>query len=121
MRLNRKVGATAAAIGALAAGGAGIAYAVSGDSEEQVGGAAGERAKSAALKAAGGGTVTEVERQDGDGSGFYEVEVQRADGSQVEIHLDDRFQPVGTAADDDSGAEDEGGAEDDAGEAEGGG
>jgi hypothetical protein len=113
MQINRKIGATAAAIGVIAAGGAGIAYAVGGDSEEQVGGAAGERAKDTALRVAGGGTVTEVERQESGGAGFYEVEVQRADGSQVEIHLDDRFQPVGTAADDDRGAEDEGGADDD--------
>jgi hypothetical protein len=43
----------------------------------------------------------------------YEVEVQRPDGSQVEVLLDDQFQLVGTAADDDSGsAEDEESGED---------
>ena len=46
--------------------------------------------------------MLEIERQDGDGAGFYEVEVRREDGSQVEIHLDAQFQPVGSAADDDS-------------------
>jgi hypothetical protein len=52
--------------------------------------------------------VLEVEQQDGDGAGTYEVEVRRADGSTVEIHLDSVFQPVGTAADDDgSSGEDE--------------
>jgi hypothetical protein len=53
--------------------------------------------------------VLEVERQDGDGSGVYEVEVQRDDGSQVEVHVSGSYDPVGTAADDDSGSEDESG------------
>jgi hypothetical protein len=113
MKITRPVIAVATAIGVLAVGGAGIAYAVSG-SEEQVQGPAAEQAKSAALKAAGGGTVLEVERQDGDGGGVFEVEVRRADGSQVEIHLDANYQPVGTAADDDTGSE----SNDDAGEGE---
>ena len=84
------------------AGGAGIAQAVSG-SEEHGDRAGADKAAAAALKAAGGGSVLEIERQDGDGAGFYEVEVRREDGSQVEIHLDAQFQPVGSAADDDSG------------------
>ena len=68
-------------------------------------GPAAAKAAAVALEAAGGGTVLEVERQDGDGAGVYEVEVRRADGSQVEIHLSAQFEPVGTAADDDSGSE----------------
>lgn len=112
MKLNRRIIVVAAAIAALAAAGAGIAQAIGRGSEEQITGPAAEKAKSAALKAAGGGTVLEIERQDGDGAGMYEVEVRRADGSQVEIHLDARYQPVGTAADDDSGS----GSEDEAGE-----
>jgi hypothetical protein len=81
--------------------GAGIARAVGGSSEEPVTGPAAAKARTAALEAAGGGTVLEIERQDGDGPGAYEVEVRRTDGSQIEIRLDDRFRPVGTAADDD--------------------
>ena len=112
MKLNRRIIAIAvAAIAVLAAGGVGIAQAVGG-SEEQVNGPEAEKAKAAALDAAGGGTVLEVERQDEDGAGVYEVEVRRSDGSQVEIHLDDRYQPVGTAPDDDTGSE----SEDDEGE-----
>ena len=107
MRLNRRIVIVGIAIAALAAGGAGIAQAIGGDSEEQITGAAAEKAKSAALEAAGGGTVLEVERQDGDGVGVYEVEVRRADGSQVEIHLDANYQPVGAAADDDTAGESE--------------
>ena len=103
MKFDRRVavvGIAAAAV--LAAGGVGIAQAVSG-SEEQVTGPAAERAAAAARAATGGGTVLEVERQDGDGKGVYEVEVRRTDGTQVEIHLDAQFQQVGTRADDDAG------------------
>jgi uncharacterized membrane protein YkoI len=97
-------------------GGVGIAQAVGADSEEPVTGASAEQAKAAALRAAGGGTVLEVEHQDGDASGAYEVEVRRPDGSTVEIHLDSGFRQVGSAADDDSGSEggdsEEGGEQD---------
>ena len=116
MRRNRRqalvVGGIVAAA-ALAIGGVGIAQAVSGDSEAPVTGAAAEHAKAAALDAAGGGTVLEVEHQDGDGAGAYEVEVRRTDGSTVEIHLDGQFKQVGSAGDDDSGAETENDAGDD--------
>lgn len=104
MTRTRKLAVVALAGGVLAVGaGAGIAQAVSGD-EAQVTGPAAAKAAAAALEAAGGGTVLEVERQDGDGAGVYEVEVRREDGSQVEIHLGAQFDPLGTAADDDSGA-----------------
>src|SRR5919106_3034266 len=115
MTINRKVVAIAAAVVALAAGSVGIAYAVGGgDSEEQVTGPDAQKAESAALDVAGGGTVTEAEFQESGSAGFYEGEVQRPDGSQVEVHLHDQFQPVGTAADDDSGS----GEDEEAGEAE---
>ena len=80
MTLNRRTVVIGAAIGALAVAGvgAGIAQAVGGSSEDPVTGPAAEQAKAAALKAAGGGTVLEVEQQDGDGAGLYEVEVRRA-------------------------------------------
>lgn len=107
MKVNRRIVVIAAAAAvALAAVGVGIAQAVSGG-EESVTGPAAEQAKSAALDVAGGGTVLEVEREDGDGAGVYEVEVRRADGSQVEVHLDAQFQPLGTTADDDGGPESE--------------
>lgn len=110
-RINRKTAAIAAAIGVVAAGGAGIASAVGGD-EEQVTGPDAERAEAAALDAVGGGTVTEVEHEDGDGAGLYEVEVERPDGSQVEVHVGGDFQPLGTytneTASDDGEADDDG-------------
>jgi hypothetical protein len=85
----------------LALGGVGIAYANGGDSEEQVTGPDAEKAKSAAIAAVGGGTVTEVERDDGYGTGAFEVEVKRDDGSQVEVHLDRDLNVVGQEADED--------------------
>lgn len=117
MNISRRAVAIAAAVLVVAAGGVGIAYAVGGgDSEEQVTGPSADKAKAAALDAVGGGTVLEAEYQEAGSAGFYEVEVQRPDGSQVEVHIDSDFKPVGTAADNDSGseAEDEGteGAED---------
>jgi len=107
MKFNRRIAIIVAALAVLAAGGAGIAMAVGVGGSEQVKGPAAEQAKAAALKAAGGGTVLEVEGQDGDGAGVYEVEVRRADGSTVEVHLNGAFEPVGTQADDDNGSEDE--------------
>jgi uncharacterized membrane protein YkoI len=104
MKVDRRLAVIAAAVVALGAGGVGIAQAVSG-SEESVTGRDAEKAAAAALEAAGGGSVLEIERQDGDGAGFYEVEVRREDGSEVEIHLTAAFEPVGSAAGDDSGSE----------------
>ena len=105
--------AAAAAVLAVVAG-AGIAQAVSG-SEQPVTGPAAERAAEAALAATGGVSVLEVERQDDDGAGIYEVEVRREDGSEVEIHLDAQFQQVGTATNDDAGEQEDSseGADDD--------
>ncbi len=101
-----------AVVVALAVGGVGIAQAVGGNSEAPVTGPAAEQAKAAALEATGGGTVLEVEQQDGDGAGIYEVEVKRADGSTLEIHLDEQFQQVGSAPDDDSGQDENAGSDD---------
>ena len=96
----------------LALGGAGIAYANGGDSEEQVTGPDAEKAKSAAIAAVGGGTVTEVERDDGNGTGAFEVEVARDDGSQLEVHLDGDLNVVGQEAGED-GPTDQAGPNDD--------
>jgi uncharacterized membrane protein YkoI len=100
--INVKTMVIAAAVAMLLAlGGAGIAYANGGDSEEQLTGPDAEKAKSAAIAAVGGGTVTEVERDDGNGTGAFEVEVTRDDGSQLEVHLDSDYNVVGRQADED--------------------
>ena len=96
MKINRKLVAIAAAVVVVAAGGVGIAYAVGGgESDEQITGPSAKKAEAAALDAVGGGTVLEAEHQEAGGSGVYEVEVQRPDGSQVEVLIDDQFQPSG--------------------------
>ena len=69
--------------------GAGVAYATgSGDdsSELQAAGPGIEKAKSIALDYTNGGRVTGTEI--GDEEGYYEVEVIRGDGSQVDVHLE---------------------------------
>ena len=98
-----------AAIAVLAAGGAAIAGAAGGGdddaTEKAISGQALDRATAAALKETGGGKVTGTEA--GDEEGAYEVEVTRADGSQVDVHLDKGFNVISQAADKEDGAEDE--------------
>lgn len=71
-----------------------------GEEDEQVTGSARDDAGGAALEAAGGGTVTEVEIAD-EGDSGYEVEVEQADGSFVEVALTDDFEVVSVEEDDD--------------------
>jgi hypothetical protein len=103
MKRKRTLVVVGVAAAVLAVGGAGIARAVSGSNSETVKGPAAEKAAQAAVEAVGGGQALEVEYQDGDSPGVYEVEVRRADGSHVEVHLNGQFEPVGTQADDDAG------------------
>ena len=60
-------------------------------------GAALERASRIALDRVGGGRVTGTELRDEEG--YYEIEVTRDDGSQVDVHLDSRFHVLDTSAD----------------------
>ncbi len=69
-----------------------------------------ERASAAALAHTGGGKVTETEV--GDEEGAFEVEVTRADGSQVDVHLDSGFRVLGAAGDHDGSAADDGAGDD---------
>ena len=94
---------TGTVIAALAVGGAAIAGAAGGDDDDSgeraISGTALDRASAAALDHTGGGRVTETET--GDEESFYEVEVTRGDGSQVDVQLDRDFQVVGSEGDDD--------------------
>jgi hypothetical protein len=63
------------------------------DAEKPVTGDAAAKAKTAAVKAAGGGTAGDV-TTDYSGSG-YEVTVTKSDGTKVEIHLDSSFNTMG--------------------------
>jgi hypothetical protein len=91
------VGASALA---LAAGGAGVASATGGDDSHPITGKALEEASATALKATGGGTVSETEV--GDEESYYQVEVTKADGSQVDVQLDRGLNLVGQSADGES-------------------
>ena len=86
------VGAAAVAIGT------GIATAQPDDGEgTPITGEALTKASQAALAFTGGGTVTGSEV--GDEESYYEVEVTKADGSQVDVQLDEGFAVVGSKTD----------------------
>ena len=106
--MRKRVLIVVAAVAALGAGGAAIAGASAGGDDEgrdqAITGSALERASAAALKETGGGKVTETEA--GDEEGAYEVEVTRADGSQVDVHLDKSFNVINSAADHDERGDD---------------
>jgi uncharacterized membrane protein YkoI len=103
-----------AAVAVLAVGGTAIAGAAgSGDddaTDKAIGGQALDRASAAALAETGGGKVNETEV--GDEEGAYEVEVTRADGSQVDVHLDKNFKVLSSVGDHDGSGEDEGSNDD---------
>ena len=97
---NVKTGLIVAAVAMLLLVGAGVAYATgSGEdsSEQQATGPGIEKAKSIALDHTNGGRVTGTEV--GDEEGYYEVEVTKDDGSQVDVHLDRDFNVLGAPAD----------------------
>jgi uncharacterized membrane protein YkoI len=107
--MTRKLKTTliAAAVAALAGAGAGIAVATGDDdaTDKPIRADALDRAGAAALEHTGGGRVTETEV--GDEESYYEVEVTRADGSQVDVQLDRGFKVVGAEGDDDGAGDDE--------------
>ena len=99
MQVKRKVAIAAGAAVVLAAGGVGIANAVAGSDGD--GGATGpdaQRAEAAALRLMPGGTANSVER-DSENGATWEVEVRRADGSTVDVRLDEHFNLVVAEAD----------------------
>ncbi len=96
---------------ALIGGGTAIAVATgAGDDDKPLTGSALERATAAALEHTGGGTVIETEVGD-DGAAFG-VEIRLADGSVVEVSLDQNFEVVGQEGDED-GPNDQDGPNDD--------
>jgi hypothetical protein len=94
------IGAGVVGVVALALGGAAIANATMGDDGPALTGTTLQRASAAAVKAAGGGRVTETEH-DSEGGATYEVEVTKPDGSQVEVLLDGSFNVVSVEGDQD--------------------
>jgi hypothetical protein len=92
MGIMTAVGAAAVVIGT------GIASAQPDDGEgTPITGEALTKASQAALAFTGGGTVTATEV--GDEESLYEVEVTLADGSQVDVQLDENFMVVGDKTD----------------------
>jgi hypothetical protein len=92
---------------AVIGGGAGMAVANgAGDRETPITGPALTSASATALRHTGGGRVTGTET--GDEEGYYEVEVTRADGSQIDVHLDRDFHVLGTQADHDGPGDQDG-------------
>ena len=65
--------------------------------DKAITGTALDQASAAALKATGGGKVTQTEVNDEES--YYEVEVTRGDGSQVDVQLDRGFHLVGQKVD----------------------
>ena len=102
MKRRSTIIAGVAFAGAVAAG-AGVAAAGSGSDDSTEGperaitGDALQRAEKAALAETGEGRVTGTEV--GDEESYYEVEVTLADGSQVDVQLDESFAVVGTDPD----------------------
>jgi hypothetical protein len=108
---NVKVLVAAAVVAALLVlgVGGGIAYAT-GEAEDRATGPGLEKAKGAALEHTSGGRVTGTEV--GDEEGYYEIEITRDDGSQLDVHLDRDLDVLGTPVDhenldDGDGANDE--------------
>jgi uncharacterized membrane protein YkoI len=104
--MKKRILMAALAVAALGAGGTAIAGATGGGDDgdghdKAIAGSALDRASAAALKATGGGEVSETEV--GDEESYYEVEVTRADGSQVDVQLDRDFNVVGQKADHEDG------------------
>ena len=108
MRTRTKaLAAGAAAVVVLGGAGVAVAGGMNDDdaTDTPITGSALERASEAALEHTGGGEVTETEV--GDEEGYYEVEVTLEDGSQVDVHLDEDFNVIGTEGDGSDDAEDE--------------
>ena len=105
---------TSAAVAAvLVVGGAGLAIADPFDGNDALTGTALDRASAAALDAVGSGTVTDTEAGEKGDAQAYEVEVTLADGTDVDVALDQDYAvlwidgaPAGTAPAAGSGSDD---------------
>ena len=104
MERRTRLIAAALATGAIVVVAGGAAVSQTSDDAELTGSIR-DRAVAAALKATGGGTVTETEM--GDDGAAYGVEVLLADGRQVEVNLDQNMNVVGQEPDDDTGDTDD--------------
>lgn len=104
MQRRTKLWIAGAATALVVGTGAGVGIAIGADDDDAtevpITGPALEKASTAALEHTGEGRVTDTEA--GDEEGAYEVEVTLDDGSQVDVHLDEGFNVIGSEADDES-------------------
>jgi uncharacterized membrane protein YkoI len=98
LRSKRAIIATTAAV-VVALGAGGAVWATAANADPSVQGADRDRVGNAATQAVGGGTVLDVETSD-DAGEAYEVEVRKADGSEVDVALDKDLKVLTQAADD---------------------
>jgi uncharacterized membrane protein YkoI len=100
--ISAKTWLVAAVVATMLLVGAGVAYATGSgdDTEQQATGPGIEKAKSIALDHTNGGHVSGTEV--GDEEGYYEVEITKDDGSQVDVHLDKNYNFLSTPADHES-------------------
>jgi|GEM_PF-1313594 len=92
MNRNRTLPAIGVVLAAVALGGGAYAWAGGGGGDDGEGKATGpgaDRARRAAVAHLGGGTANEVER--GDEEGAWEVEVTKANGKTLDVHLDTSY------------------------------
>jgi uncharacterized membrane protein YkoI len=97
--------AAAASVVMIGGASAGIAIAAGGDDDETeapITGNALVRASEAALRHVPGTGDRVSETEVGDEESLYEVEVTRADGSQVDVQFDENFNVVSSEGDDES-------------------
>jgi uncharacterized membrane protein YkoI len=105
MHWSRRYVIVGGSVLALAAAGAGTAIATGGDDEGGATGPGADRAKAAALELFPGGHANAVER-DSENGATWEVEVRKADGSSVDVRLDQNYRLVVVESD----SEDQGGS-----------
>lgn len=103
-RTKKIVVGVAVGIIALGAGAGAVLAGGGGDNEQPITGEELDRASAAALDHVGEGRVTDTEV--GDEESYYEVEVTRDDGSQIDVQLDRDFHVVESTPDRDSGTDD---------------
>jgi uncharacterized membrane protein YkoI len=107
MNRRQKLAIAAASVVVVGGASAGIAIAAGGGddddgTETSITGPALARASEAALTHVPGTGDRVSETEVGDEESMYEVEVTRADGSQVDVQLDENFNVVSSEGDDES-------------------
>jgi uncharacterized membrane protein YkoI len=101
---NRTKALIAAGVVVVAGVGTGAAVIAGGDTDQPISNKSDrERAEEAAVRYVGEGRATETE--EGDEESYYEVEVRRDDGSQVDVQLDRNFNVVGSSEDEEDSGE----------------